>query len=349
MSLSLVLGWFGFYFLEKDKKEISYVSNPSLTYDKTPQEWKGTPRLSDGTYQNIDYPFTSSFLDVLKWKLTRNPQAEVKKTYSKKLEIEPISNPNNRTVDQLIWLGHASFLIQIDGITIVTDPVWVDNWALKRKSDIPSNLMKIKEVDYILISHDHRDHCDETTLKILAKSFPKAQVLTGLNMQTLIKKWIPNIIVQEAGWYQNYDLLNSLKITFVPARHWSRRGLMDQNHRLWGGFYIQTASKSIYFMGDSGFGPHFKEISNTLGPPDYALMGIGAFKPEWFMSQSHTSPEQASKAFREMKAKHFLPMHFGTFDLSDELLLEPLDWLIAHPDSVFHQLINPILGKNLFF
>ena len=100
-------------------------------------------------------------------------------------------------------------------------------------------------------------------------------------------------------------------------------------------------------MGDSGDGPHFKQIGETLGAPDYALMGVGAFKPEWFMHPSHTSPSDAAKAFREMAGKKFVPMHFGTFDLADDSLLEPLDWLQANPAAVNHALIVPVVGREL--
>ena len=348
LSLLFLLTWLVSWFFDSPPSEISFTSNPELKYLHTPPNWKGTPQLLDGTFQNIDYPFESKFADVLKWKLTKNPQAEEKENDFEKLDFEKILTYSKSNEDQLIWLGHASYLIQLDGVTILTDPIWIDNWALKRKSELPLDPTLLENVDYILISHDHRDHCDENTLKLLGKMFPDAQVLAGLNMKPLIQDWMPKTKVQEAGWYQNFELSESLDITFVPSRHWSRRGLMDQNERLWGGFFIQTKSKSLYFMGDSGFGPHFKEIANTLGSPDYALMGVGAFKPEWFMNQAHTSPSDAAKAFREMKAKYFIPMHFGTFDLSDELLLEPLDWLQAHPDSIHNRLISPVLGRNLF-
>ena len=101
-------------------------------------------------------------------------------------------------------------------------------------------------------------------------------------------------------------------------------------------------------MGDSGYDPHFKLISDTLGSPDYAIMGVGAFKPEWFMHPAHTSPMDAARAFLDMGGKNFIPMHFGTFDLSNEPLLEPLDWLKANPEAVNGKLIEPVVGRNLF-
>lgn len=326
---------------------LNYTFNPKLPYDKQPPGWKGTPRLSDGTFQNLYHPFEASLAAVLKWKLDKNPQEEAKKTDERRLEVNHIGtfHPNGR--DELIWLGHASYLIYIGGVTILTDPVWLDNWVLKRNSALPIDPEQLRDVNYILLSHDHRDHCDEATLKLLGKLLPQAQILTGMNMGSLIQSWMPKNKIQEAGWFQTYDVKESLRITFLPTRHWSRRGLLDTNQRLWGGYYIESGERTIYFMSDSGYGPHFKLISETMGSPDYALMGVGAYKPEWFMHPAHISPMDAAKVFQEMGGKHFIPMHFGTFDLSDELLLEPLDWLKANPDAVNGALVEPIVGKNL--
>lgn len=331
----------------KDAPTLNYTSNPKLPYDKKPTDWKGTPRLSDGTFQNLYHPFEASLAAVLKWKLGTNPQEEEKKTDKRRLEVEKIGTFKPNGKDELIWLGHASYLIHIAGVTILTDPVWLDNWVLKRNSELPIIPEQIRDVNYILLSHDHRDHCDEATLKLLGTLLPQALILTGMNMAPLIQSWMPKNKIQEAGWFQSYDLKESLRITYLPTRHWSRRGLLDTNQRLWGGYYIESGDKSIYFMSDSGYGPHFNMISDTMGSPDYALMGVGAFKPEWFMHPAHISPMDAAKVFQEMGGKHFIPMHFGTFDLSDEPLLEPLDWLKANPQATNGALIEPIVGKNL--
>lgn len=326
---------------------LSYTFNPKLPYEKKPGDWKGTPVRSDGNFQNLNYPFESSLYSVLKWKLSENPQAEEKKSDNRRLTVEPLTDLKSKGKDQLIWLGHASYLMTVGGVNLLIDPIWLDNWALKRFSDLPFDPEQIRDIDYILISHDHRDHCDEATLKLLGKLVPNAKILTGLNMQSLLKPWLPKNSIQEAGWFQSYDLKDSLRITFVPTRHWSRRGLTDTNQRLWGGFYIESSDRSFYFMSDSGYGPHFKMIADTIGSPDVAMMGVGAFKPEWFMHPVHVSPMNAAKAFREMGGKHFVPMHFGTFDLSDEPLLEPLDWLKANPAEVNHAMIEPVVGRNL--
>ena len=331
-----------------DSPALTHTFNPKLPYDKKPDNWKGTPQLIDGTFQNLYFPFEASLAAVLKWKLNKNPQEEEKKADTRRLEVEPIGTFTPKGKDELIWLGHASYLMHLNGVTLLTDPVWLDNWVLKRNSALPIIPEQIRDVDYILISHDHRDHCDEATLKLLGELLPEATILTGLNMSSLVQPWLPKNKIQEAGWFQSYDLSQSLRITYLPSRHWSRRGLLDTNQRLWGGYYIETGDKSIYFMGDSGYGPHFKLISDTMGSPEYAIMGVGAFKPEWFMHAAHTSPMDAAKAFQEMGGQKFIPMHFGTFDLSDEPLLEPLDWLKANPDAVSQGLIVPLIGRDLF-
>ncbi|WP_051315317.1 MBL fold metallo-hydrolase [Algoriphagus terrigena] len=327
---------------------LDYTFNPKLPYDKIPADWKGTPQLTDGRFQNLHHPFESSVAAVLKWKLGTNPQEAEKKADKRRLQVENLGEFKPNGKDELIWLGHSSYLIYLDGVTILTDPVWLDNWALKRKTVLPIVPERLRDVDYILISHDHRDHCDEATLKLLGGLLPQAKILTGMNMSSLIQPWMPKNAIQEAGWFQSYDLKESLRITYVPTRHWSRRGLKDTNLRLWGGYYIETGTKSLYFMGDSGYDPHFRMIADTMGSPEYAIMGVGAFKPEWFMHPAHISPMDAAVAFGDLGAKHFIPMHFGTFDLSNEPLLEPLDWLKANPEAINGSLVEPVIGRNLF-
>jgi L-ascorbate metabolism protein UlaG (beta-lactamase superfamily) len=132
--------------------------------------------------------------------------------------------------------------------------------------------------------------------------------------------------VQEAGWWQQYDLGPDapVEIFYLPASHWSRRGLFDLNRILWGSFLIKTADRLIYFAGDSSYGDHFEQIEHTFGPLDIVLMPIGAYKPAFMMSRSHVNPHEAAKAANVLRAGHVVPMHYGTFDLSDEPASEPL-------------------------
>ena len=333
--------------ISDSKNKVSHQSNPDLKTLKPSEDWQGTPLDENNRFTNLYYPFESSFGDFLRWQLSKNHQKEEKKSENRRLLVDFDSTVLSGKEDYLVWLGHATFLMQINERVFLTDPMLFDNTFLKRESELPFPLEKLPAIDYILLSHNHRDHCDENSLKFLAKQNQDIKILTGLGMEAVISSWTNSHQIQEAGWYQEYSLLeNGIKITYVPSRHWSKRWIWDDNKSLWGGFYIQNGDYSIYFMGDSGPGPHFMDIKNTLGTPDYCIMGVGAFKPEWFMHQSHISPLDAIDAFNTLEGKYFIPMHFGTFELSDEPRMEPWDILINNKNQIRGELKEPLLGKN---
>jgi L-ascorbate metabolism protein UlaG (beta-lactamase superfamily) len=187
---------------------------------------------------------------------------------------------------------------------------------------------ELKNIDYILLSHNHRDHCDQKSMQQLCLLNPNAIILTGLNIAPLLRSWkITNPII-EAGWYQRYHIEADVAITYLPAKHWNRRGLTDMNNMLWGSFMLEGGNKKIYFGADSGLGIHFEEIAQLFPGIDITLLGIGAYKPEWFMASAHTSPADAIVAFDQLQAKQFIPMHHGTFDLSDEPIFYPKQELL---------------------
>jgi hypothetical protein len=230
----------------------------------------------------------------------------------------------------------------MNGVQILIDPVFGKATVVKRKQKSPYPTEVWKNLNYILISHDHRDHCDVPSLEKLARQNPAVKVLSGLGMKKLLSGIFPENNIEVAGWYQKFSSLMP-EIWYIPSRHWSRRGLTDTNQRLWGGFYL-AGSKRIYFMGDSGYDKHFAEIPNLHPEADLALMGIGAYCPEWFMHPSHMKPEDSWQSFVDLKASKMLPMHFGTFDLSDEPSSEPIRRLqsVANPE----RLILPGIGET---
>lgn len=335
---------------EKDEPMKSkFTSNPKLITIPPNEDWKGNPVDEKGRFINLYHPFESSFGDLIKWQTSKNPQAEEKKAETRKLKVEFDTTVFQGNEDYLIWLGHATYLMRIDEKVFLTDPLLIDNTFLKRESPLPFSLDKLPKLDFLLLSHNHRDHCDENSMKYLFNANPEMKILTGLGLESVIKSWTNGQIIEEAGWYQQYSLLDSgITITYVPSRHWSRRWLNDDNKSLWGGFYIQNREHAIYFMGDSGKGEHFADIKNTLGTPDYCLMGVGAYKPEWFMHQAHISPKDAIEAFNTLEGKYFIPMHFGTFNLSDEPRMEPWDVLLENKEKINGKLVEPVIGRNLF-
>lgn len=301
-----------------------FVRNENLPTIKA--EWQGTPIDQKDRFVNLEFPFLPKITDLLKWTWETNPQKAEKQNDTKRLNALDPTDFLSGDENGILWLGHASFYIRLDNKTILLDPVFGKSPLVSTYVDVPSPLEKIKQVDYVLISHDHRDHCDEESIRQIAGKFPNAKFLAGLRMDELLKAWTKNTNnLQIAGWFQQFILPDdNLKIYFLPVRHWSRRGLFDTNERLWGGFIIQGAGKTIYFSGDSGYGNHYAETAELFPDIDYFLIGIGAYEPRWFMKPNHNNPADALQAFEDADAKFLVPMHFGRFDLSDEPPSEPL-------------------------
>ncbi len=303
---------------------MKFVSNPDIPFIL--KNWHGNPVSSSGRFYHPEYPFELTWTDVAKWKSRPNPYKKAKKTETWQATVISDDSFLQHDRDVFVWLGHASFFFRLNGRSILVDPVFGKMSALMpRHSELPVPVSKFKKLDYILLTHDHRDHCDIPSLKELVRNNPQVKFVTGLGMSTVLSSFVKKQAITEMGWYQQFgDGGAGLKITYLPTRHWCRRWLTDTNRRLWGAFVFQTGERTIYFGGDSGYGNHYKETASLFPGIDFAFLGIGAFAPVWFMQSNHTSPSAAFIAFQDLKAKHLVPMHFGTFDLSDEPLGEPL-------------------------
>jgi len=283
--------------------------------------WEGNYFI-DGQFSNNEKADKQIPLsEIIRWKTTKSPWEEEKKADKFKLKVVQNNDFSSNYKDQIVWLGHSSFFIRINGINILTDPILNNIPFVKRQAGYCCNTAEIKNIDYILLSHGHRDHFDKKTLKTIFRNNPKVEILCPLELKYFFVK--NNIKTQEAGWYQQYDTKAAIEIFFMPAIHWNKRGLSDFNKNLWGSFIIKTKNKTIYFAGDTSFGNHFKEIADFFPNIDIALMPIGAYKPEFIMKSNHISPWEALELFTDLKADLFIPMHYGTYDLSDEPIGEP--------------------------
>jgi L-ascorbate metabolism protein UlaG (beta-lactamase superfamily) len=307
------------------KKIVGYCKNPDLEDILPTAIWPGTPLDQDGRFINHEFPMENSFYDVIRWKLGPQPWKEAKKRDSFRHDVDQSGAFLQDDRDCIVWLGHASFFIRLSGKHILIDPVIGAPPTLRRKSVFPVDPALLSNIDYILLSHDHRDHLDKPSILRLSKQNPQAIWLAGLGMKDLLKSWTNSNQIFTAGWFQRFPALHpSLQMAFVPSRHWAKRELHKTNYRLWGGFVLQNEKHTLYFGGDSGLGNHFQMTKEAFGSIDYFLVGIGAYEPKWFMAPNHMSPHDACEIIRQIQPRHTLAMHHSTFDLSDEPLGEPL-------------------------
>jgi L-ascorbate metabolism protein UlaG (beta-lactamase superfamily) len=310
-------------FLSRKKKVpviASYTSN-SLLQTVMP-DWNGTPLDQDGLFINHEFPTVIDYKAIVKFMIQKNPQREIKRRDTWRIPVLKDDVWLSSNQDMIVWLGHASFFIQLSGIRILVDPVFFKLPVGKRFSELPVAPDMLLNIDYILVSHAHYDHCDKRSLQILSANNPQAKIRCGLKLDKLIRNWVGNPI-ETAGWYQQFTSKGDLRITFLPSRHWANRSMFDVNTTLWGGFMIQHGNKCIYYSGDSGYGSHFNAIGKLFPSIDVALIGAGAYAPTWFMSSHHQDPYHALKAFHDVGAEMFIPFHYGTFDSADEPMGEP--------------------------
>jgi len=266
-----------------------------------------------------------TFKDILKWQLNKKPNLWPK-------SVENKFTPELPSVIQtgelyLTFINHETFLLQLQGLNILTDPVFSEraspfSWIGPKRVRPPGmKLGQLPKIDIVLVSHNHYDHMDSQSLKELNQLF-QPQFLVPLGNSGYLKNLgIENVI--EKDWNENIQIKN-VTIHLQPAFHWSRRTSSDTNQALWCSFVIESNFGKIYFAGDTGYQNHFKQIFNRFGSMDLTLLPIGAYEPRWFMKESHMNPEDAVKAHLDLQSKTSIAMHFGTFKLTDENFDEPV-------------------------
>ena len=283
-------------------------------------------------FKNIDLSYKDKKLyDVLVWqigKLFKNLPSLKPEDYS----IETNSGGEasileNKDRLSFTWIGHATVLIQLDGKNILTDPIWSDRCSPvsfagpKRFTKPGIDIEKLPKIDIIVISHNHYDHMDLPTLKILHKKF-NPKIFVGLkNKKFLEDQGLSN--VYDLDWWDS-EKVDSLEVHFMPTQHFSGRGLFDKYDTLWGSFILKGKKDTIYFAGDTAYFSGFKEIAKKFPNISVAILPVGAYEPRDFMKAVHMNPEESFQAFQDLKANLFLPMHYLTFVLADEALDEPL-------------------------
>jgi N-acyl-phosphatidylethanolamine-hydrolysing phospholipase D len=250
------------------------------------------------------------------------------------------------------WIGHSTALLEFSDCTVLTDPIWgqfaspVPAGRLRRWVPVPIGLDALPRVDLVLLSHNHYDHLDARTVRDLAVRQPQIEWCVPLGLGTLLER-LGVTRVQEFDWWDDRSV-GPARVVATPAQHFSARGVHDRNRTLWCGFTVRTGGRAVYFAGDTAYHPEFRQIGHRLGPFDVQLLPVGAYEPRWFMRVVHMNPEEAIRAFGEVaggtepsttagvegSGAVLVPIHWGTFKLTDEPMDEPprrarMEWAAA--------------------
>ena len=279
---------------------------------------------------------------------------------------------------RITWIGHSTALIQTPGFNLLTDPIFSDRaspvtFAGPHRLVPPALTARdLPDIDAVLLSHDHYDHCDQASIEALHRHHEPV-FFVPLGVAAHLRTWGVGPVV-ELDWWQRATLrpdadsateLGPLQLTCTPARHFSGRSLFDRNSTLWASWMIEAPAASpaqngsapagepvrVYFGGDTGEGKHFEDIRARLGIPEVALLPIGAFEPRELMAPVHMGPEEALRAFQTLQAEHFVPLHWGTFDLAEETVQAPAAQLktIARRRNLAARIRVPSPGEALSF
>lgn len=249
------------------------------------------------------------------------------------------------------WLGHSTLLLEIDGLRVLTDPVWGPRASPsrlagpKRFQPVPVPLRKLPPLDLVLVSHDHYDHLDYSTIRELARV--GVPFVTSLGVGAHLEGWgvDPRRIV-ELDWWESHQLPGTeLRVTAAPSQHFSGRGLKDRNATLWSSFVLRSPRHGVFFSGDTGLTTEYESIRQRLGPFDLVMLEVGAFHPAW--GDIHLGPKNALEALRLLGGGPFLPIHWGTFSLAMHPWDEPAETLLELAPGMGAQLLMPRLGESV--
>ena len=308
-----------------------------------------SPNYKEGKFQNIsntpDLKEGVSYYTVMKdFFFGKSKRSKPSETLpSKKADLHALAPTRN----VMVWFGHSSYFLQIDGKKILVDPVLSGSASPVRfttrsfKGSDAYTAEDIPAIDYLFISHDHWDHLDHETI---TKLKPKIkQVITGLGVGAHLEHWgIPANIIHEKDWNEEVMLDGGFKVNTTSARHFSGRAF-KRNQSLWSSFVLTTPTMKIYLGGDSGYDTHFETIGNTFGPFDLAILECGQYNEYW--KYIHLMPEEVVKASQELKAKKFIPIHWSKFALGLHAWDEPIIRVTEEARKKNVPVITPLIGE----
>ncbi|WP_461533690.1 MBL fold metallo-hydrolase [Sinomicrobium sp.] len=310
-----------------------------------------SPHFKDGVFENLSYtPSLSegySYLKVMYMFFFEKSRNNTPKEAIPSIRIDLKTLPEDE--DILVWFGHSSYFLKVEGVSILVDPVFSGN-----ASPVPETTRAFKgtdiydtedfpDIDYLIITHDHYDHLDYKTIKKLKGKVKK--VICGLGVGSHLEYWgYTTDILEEHDWNETVELKEQLRLHTLPARHFSGR-LFKRNNTLWMSYLLETGSHKIYLGGDSGYDGHFAEIGKRFGPIDFAILENGQYNMAWHAI--HCLPRETVQAALDLKAKRLMPVHSSKFSLSTHSWKEPLAEVSRLAEEAKIPLVTPVIGEKV--
>jgi L-ascorbate metabolism protein UlaG (beta-lactamase superfamily) len=283
----------------------------------------------DGThFFNPSGPIGKGALDVIQWRL-KGGAAEWPDEVPLPATAKPAERVHGNEL-KVTFVGHATVLVQVAGLNILTDPTWSErafmvDWAGPKRVTPPGIAFEdLPPIDLVLVSHNHYDHMDLPTLARLRETHDPL-VVAPLGNEALLLGGDPRLRVRTLDWWQHLEPVPGVRVHLVPVYHWSRRRVFDRNKALWGGFVVATPAGNAYYGGDTGLwdGAYFREARERFGAFRLAVLPVGAYEPRWFMKDQHVNPAEAVQIHRLLGAQATLGVHLRTFQLTDEAIDTP--------------------------
>ncbi|MBT8315699.1 MAG: MBL fold metallo-hydrolase [Maribacter sp.] len=265
-------------------------------------------------------------------------------------KIDSLSIVNYRDRTRMVWFGHSTFLLQMNGKNILIDPMFGEVPAphpmlggKRFSSELPIAIEKLPTIDAVILSHDHYDHLDYASILKLKDKVNHFYAPLGVGVH-LMEWGIPQGQITELDWWQE-SAFGDLTFKCTPAQHFSGRGFNDRGNTLWASWIIQSPTENLFFSGDSGYGTHFKEIGDKYGPFDFAMMECGQYNEMW--KEIHMMPEETAQAGLDIKAKFIMPIHWGAFKLAMHTWTDPVERLITKASELNIPVIVPEIGQSI--
>ena len=326
------------------------LSNETIaTYEKEPNH-------KDGLFQNqIETTLMTDFWPSMKimWEFMKGvPNQEPKNPLPVLLiDTAMVSDKPDTSISRITWFGHSAFLLEINGKNILLDPMLGESpspikmLGSKRYSEsLPLEIEQLPHIHAVVISHDHYDHLDYETIEKIKGKVDHFYVPLGVGEH--LRYWdIEESKIHEFNWWQSAEL-NGITFTCAPSRHFSGRGLFDRFETLWASWIIKTDSLSLYFSGDSGYGPHFKEIGEKYGPFDFTMMECGQYNEKW--QDIHMMPEETVQAHIDVQGKVLMPIHWGAFTLSLHTWTDPVERSTVKAKELGVDITTPMIGQPIY-